>query len=510
MRRGLILCLLVLLACRVDAAPTSAQNRMSSGSNANTNDVTNTFQDGGLSYYFALPNPIGAGNCVFFGLSYARSATRTVAITDYSSNANALAGTSVIDTWSTTPAVTVNDAGLDFTTSIFLLQNAAGGGQHFRVTFDANLQGVQATIDEWYNCAISGGTDGTTSNAGSSAPTVTAGSFTPGTDGDLIWNYATQPGSLLGGSCCANGFKLTGITAGTNFTLRASDWAYGTVAQSYVQPAHVAVNPTFTTAGTATDAYNSVAIAVKAATAGTAPSASAIRIAFLQYTLQGGNTLADGVSWKTGFPSEGNLRVFSSSAGFGRITSIADTIGSAYSEQDDGNTPQINYTTAGTLGTSTNVVTITLVAGQSLQGLLYDVINSGGFDKKAVGTHTMTIAQQDNPDVPDLTPSTSNGLVIATCSYGTGPPKGNIGASFVFDSIWYGTSHSEGDSSQGFSSGDGYQHVYNANTSLLAFGYHTANDGTLASVSGLAVAFKVAPFTPPTKGSRLTLLGVGP
>lgn len=440
---------------------------------------------GGPDFWIALPNAPGQGNCVFLGLSYMYGAARTVVIKDYATLSDAQNAVNVVDTW---PAadVSVTDAGNQITSSIYRLKNAAGGGQYLRITFDAPVQSVQMVLDEWYNVDIAAAADTTWSNNLSSQPTVDCGSSqTPGHNGDLIWEYAVQVGALVGNGA---GSTLTGMTAGTNFTLRVNDWAIGTLCQAYVQPTAAAVNPTFTSSGTSTQGYNALALAVRAASAGTPPPANKVRVNFIQHT-RDCQPLANGASWATGFPSEGNYIAFMSSAGVGRGTVVTDTSNNLYSTVFNVNNPAamanfaINAATGPTLA-----VTITLTAGQELQGLLYDVSNYSNFDfDNFVDSGNIAVAANATiSDAPRIIPDSVYGLVLTTCPFGTGPPSGNVGSTpdCVFDSIHY---TGQKDSSAGFTSGDGYQHSYMNDPTTVSFWYTVANGGQSTTADGLAV-----------------------
>ena len=108
------------------ATPTLVQHTASTTSPSNKGAGGNLFR-------FTLPNPVLAGNCLVFGISYQWDAARTIAITDNNGN-----------TWPTSPAVTVTD-GANVITAIFVLPNANAGATRTTVTFDGGSKVIAAS-----------------------------------------------------------------------------------------------------------------------------------------------------------------------------------------------------------------------------------------------------------------------------------------------------------------------------------------------------------------------------
>jgi hypothetical protein len=122
-----------------------------------------------------------------------------------------------------------------------------------------------------------------TSNAfdGSSASSSsrTAGPIATTAPGDLIYEWGA---SLSNSNINGGAYNGTSITAGAGFTLLTADLQVGSSDQYQIQRTAGTITPTFSASGFAT--WGSVAIALKSATAGTAPPPG-IRIIHLQHTL---------------------------------------------------------------------------------------------------------------------------------------------------------------------------------------------------------------------------------
>jgi hypothetical protein len=443
------------------STPTLVQNLSTS-----TNQGEN-----GNTFIMNLPNPALVNNCLILALTYAHATNRTVTITDNM-------GT---NTWVAGPTTTDGT----ITTTLYYVLGVKAGTQAITVTFDASLTNFHAVASEFYNVATGAATDGSSVTSTTAAPTVAAGSFTPGTDGDLIYQYAVD---VTGGSV-GGGSQSTGITAGTNFTLLSADQTLSAAAQYQVQASHAAINPTMTVAR-GSDHFNTVAIALKSAAAGTAPPAG-IRIVHKYDVLPNMPTTMQ-------FPSTGNLLVvsFTVSPNQENVSSVTDSKGNAYTRVMFGNdSPQLYYAAS---AKSDPTLAYNVVASGSSGGrqdvTFYDVIGAAAspFDKSAPGVFGNISANQDISHAPDITPSTANGLVIGLLNMGLGPPSASIGAGYVFDSVFY---TGQTDSSV-MTYGEGRAHFYNSNTSPLSFGYHVRNAGSTGWTGG-AIAFKGGPAAPP-------------
>jgi hypothetical protein len=436
----------------------------------------------GNTFIINLPNPALANNCLILALTYSQSSSRTVSIVDNVGS----------NTWVSGP--TTSNGTL--TTSLYYVLGAKAGTQSITVTFDTSLTNFQAVVSEFYNVATSGALDGSIASSTAAAPTVAAGSFTPSTDGDLLYQYAVDgaSGSVGGGS------DSSGMSAGSNFTLLSACLALNAVAQYQVQSSHTAINPSLTANGLGSDRFNTVAIALKAATAGTSPPAG-IRIVHKYDALPTMPTTLQ-------FPSTGNLILvtFTVTTDQENVSSVTDSKGNSYRNPLSAGNPQFFYAAN---ASSDPTLKVTMVASGSSGGrqdvTMYDVTgaSTSPYDTSASTWGELTSVDQDINDAPDITPSTPNGLVVALLNMGIGPPSASIGANYVFDSVFY---TGQTDASV-MTYGEGRAHIYNTGTSKLSFGYHVHNDGTLSGYFGSAVAFKAAAgaASPPSAPQNLRI-----
>jgi Fibronectin type III domain len=462
------------------ATPTLVQHVSSSTNPAGKGIPGNAFK-------FTLPNKVGAGNCLILGISYAWSASRTVSITD--SNGNA---------WPSSPAVTVT--GGQIISSVFVLPNANAGVTTITVTFDGSLLPFQYTISEFYNVAtvspVNGASRGNTTSGSSVGGTVASGSFTPGNNdpsgGNLIWTYVydnANPGS---------GHAATNFAAGTGFTLLDADIAWGTDANAHhaseysVQTAAAAINPGMTVTMTpAGDSFNAVSVALKAAPAGTAPAAGIRIIRISHGTREAGIPAA----WKHQFPTSGNLIVaVTNENNVINITSVTDTKANSYSRvEPDGSEPQLWYA-ANAAPDSNLKLTLNvsgLAAGSSV--VFYDIIGASPspFDVSAgtVAANCSSVTSTTNK--PSITPTTVNGLTLATMSLGQGPATGFFSGAppgAIFDLVTY-SGETDVDT---MDNADAKAHLYNTDLSTENWNY-TITPVANNSCSSTAVHFKGAP-----------------
>jgi hypothetical protein len=201
-------------------------------------------------YTLNLPNDILSGNAVAVGLVLGASATPSVT-TEHS------------DTF--TQEVTNSDGNAIL--YWFLGLNITSGARQIIVSFTGGPPDyVDVKAIEFYNVATSSPIDKTFANSGSGT-TVTAGSQTTTTSGDLILQMAVQDGSAAGQIW----------TNGSGYTLDvATPYVPSVGIQHTVQATAGAINPTMTNSNS--DTWNSIGMAIKSASSGTAPSATGIRV----------------------------------------------------------------------------------------------------------------------------------------------------------------------------------------------------------------------------------------
>jgi len=432
------------------SVPTLIQH-VTTSSNYDPSELGNNFK-------VHLADPALANNCVILGIRYPDATGRTVTIADNRGN-----------TWLAGPTVANNG----IRSRIFYVTGVAEGTRDITVTFDARLSGFQAQISEFYNVAVNFALDGSSGSATSSNPAIVAGSLTTSVPGDLVYNYVATNDF---------GATITGITAGSGFTLLSADRLRASAAQYKVQSQAGAVTPAMTVTS-ASGSMNSLAIALKAATAGT-PPAPGIRVTHVYHGYWLGSPA------KLQFPSTGNLLVLATSFGTlnSNISSIASTPGNTWTKVTippvDGTDPQMLYAANATTGPSLEFAINASAA--FLQFVIYDIAGaaSSPFDgaAKASGNNPSNATIFGAPQISTTAP----GLILATLPMGHGPPINCIAPGCLFDGVTY---PGEADGST-FESSDGYAHLYHSTGGQTSFDWQPASVELPSAWFALAAAFK--------------------
>lgn len=219
--------------------PTYAKNGTGNSGTLSSNAVS--------SYKMTLPNRTGAGNAVLCGYNYGAGRGVTAAVSDDRGNSYANFSSS--------------DGGQ--VVNIARALNVAAGASVVTVAFSGgNPTSVSGGCFEYYNVAGSGADDGMCSGSGTGTTVgCTTAIVTSGAD-DLIFQYAIEDGTQN---------PINGWTPG------ASPWtplildAYSDQAFQYeVQGTAGPVTPSLKLAPSQT--WNTIAIALKAGSGGTAPA----------------------------------------------------------------------------------------------------------------------------------------------------------------------------------------------------------------------------------------------
>lgn len=418
---------------------------------------------GAPSIVAQLPNPTLAGNALVLCVQMDQPGGVGVTVADDKANA-----------WQAGPS----RVGTNQTLSLFYALNAVGGTRAVTMTFSGATKPnrVQASMSEFYNVASSSAADG--SSGGASTSPVSSGSFTPTTGGDLIYHCGVDdanPGSYNGSS----------ISAGSGFTLLHADRQVGTAAQYQVQTTAGTVNPSFTVGS---DRWDSVAIALKSASAGTAPAAG-IRIVHVQHSLLAWVDNAGRPNHPTPvvlqFPSSGNLLVglFNHSGYF--LTGVTDSAGNTWQtavQQLDSPAQVVssqivyaaNATTSATL-TNINATFNHVVDVGHAMIVLYDI--TGATTAPLGAKHGSYGVQTVNADLAmdTITPTTANGLVFNVGSIWGHTTNGIVGTGFRFDAWVNPIDNNAGGSIQTPASyldmDNPYGHYTNSTTSAVTFTY---------------------------------------
>src|ERR1700730_7830956 len=434
----------------------------------------------GSPYYLHLPNLAGAGNCLILGLSCPYSGGRTIAVTDDQGN-----------TWS--QVGTVNNGSI--ISAVYVALNVAAGTQQVTITFDSQLYGCQFVLSEFYNVAAAAALDGVSANAASHAPAVSAGSITPLISGDLIYNYgyddvnaSLQPGDTL---------PVNSIAPGSGFSLLSADVMLGSFAQYFVQSRAAPINPAVNVSG-GSDAFNSIAVALKADTQGTPPLAG-IRIVHVYHVM--GNKTTPLI-----FPSVGNLLLISTARGEAEVnyTSVSSRPSNSWTKIDESLVgpapgaapPQIWYATNANASLNETLSVAGVPGPHGTTFVIYDVVGAGDRDTAAGRPASYFVTSNPTPSFSgfsQITPSTPNGLVFAFLQNSFGPV---ISVSpGTMDTVFY---KGQFDADL-IDNSDGYAHYYNPNTSPVSFAYQMNSRGSLQSQEvGIAIAFKAGATPTPT------------
>jgi hypothetical protein len=429
----------------------------------------------GNNFKYTLPNATLSGNLLVVVLSYAYSASRTVTVTDSSST-----------TWTSCGAAT-NDTVNGVTTQAFYRANAPSGITDITVTFNAALFGVQAAFSEWYNVATTSPIDGYHAAnlvlTNSPNPSIASGSFTTTTAGDLILHYGinTDSGPTFG--------IATNIAAATGYTLIEADLHYGGFVEYQVQSSAGTTNPSAAITVPSQVSYNSLTVAFKSATAGTAPGTGIRIVGILHSRIDTSGT----ANYSVQMPNSGNLLCLTTAYADNqeKLNSISDTADGAWTVvRPSTGIAQFAYIPAATVSQTRKLtVNTTDLGSNNLQFLIYDIIGAAAapYDTDAFNSGGAVSAGGTASAAPSITPSTSNGLVIATCGFFTGPPSSMPSPSGgTMDSMYYTgyTDLSPADS------GDGYGHVYNSTATAQSFSWVDSHATT--GWAAVAVAFKAA------------------
>jgi|GEM_PF-5348193 len=334
---------------------------------------------------------------------------------------------SVTATWSTAPAVSANAGSGKNKTEAYVLPNASAGARNFTITFSAALNNVHFILLEYYNIATSGAVGATAASTTAQAPTITLPSLTP-TAGSLVLHYSMDNAGPIAGSGMV---RVTSFAAGSGWALEAAEYASGSsggpnsmsffVLQTTIASGG-ALTPTVST--TDTNRVNSIALELKAASAGTPPRPG-IRVLRMQDYVNYAITVS---SWSEPFPSSGNLlAVMDSNGNITRPNAITGSNSNGWVLQVPGSNSSVgslsyaaNALTSPSLvmhwpitpggNANTTVTAYDITGADPVIPFVQSVTSSFGFASPA------TIAGQ-----PIITPKRANGVVLVVCGTGIGP-----------------------------------------------------------------------------------------
>jgi len=474
MRR--LLCLIPILWCSAGWAqiPTLVQHVSCPSSRNGGNGTT---QSPTPDYLCPLPEPSQAGNALLVGIMAYNNATFTVS--DDKSN-----------TWAMVDSVV--DSKNDFV-GIYTATNVAAGTRFIKLHSSANTGNVAMSASEYYNIALTSAVDTHHCNAGSSSTSITAGSITPESSGDLLWQWAVN-GADNGIPISTTSFAA-GSQSNISWQLSGTDINDGDAVQAGIYNSTTAINPTLTS-GTVLP-FDSCVMALKAASAGHAPI-SAFRIVHMLHQ-QLPQSAAN--PWPIQFASSGNLIVLSALTGTDTINGISSTPSNNWSTTGSAaiggdNVSQIYYAAN---ANSSNSLRLS-VARNNNDGdatfMMYDFTGAATspFDVDSGGQSGIqsSVASSLTTCNSCLTPGSTNEVIIANfgqdwcTATGVKQPGGGL-----FDSVTYtGTSNS---GPQPVDQNNGWMHYYNSDASAITMTWAESCQTTpQGSWAGRAAAFKPA------------------
>ena len=344
--------------------------------------------------------------------------------------------------------------------------------------------GLQITYNEVSGIATNSCVDGTATGASGLTDILNAGAITTTASNSLVYTYALNTDSYP-----ESDGTLTWVVPDGATSLLSVNVVDKVVSAVQVLAAAGSVNPTIYAVDPSEHAWNDLAIAFKAAS-GTGTQPSGIHLTRQVYFFTPTST---SISANTMFPTSGNAMLAWTAypAVSSPFTNVADGV-TTYHNLNGGTDVQ-SYYSCTTTPSAQRRITYT-VTNFTLIGF-YDIAGaaSGGgtpstacFDTSGDITGSQTNAGDPITVTNAVTPTTSNGLVITTISYGNGPPSGVTSPSgAIFDSLW-ATGMTDNNN---YNSGDAYIHYYNPNTSAVTYTVTNAN-ATPSAWEAVSLAFK--------------------
>lgn len=270
----------------------------------------------GTTYRLRKPNASLANNLLVLWFFHDSAVSPTTVVSIDSAGAT-------LDTMTLIAAASGTD-GNSQKEATYYVAGCQAGAVGYKITFSAANNYFQACQGEWYNVATSSPLDGTGAWVSQVAGTTAyrSGSFNTAVNGSLIIQMTIEDS--------ASPYDGTLFTADTGYTFLYTDLADGGCAQYTIQATAGATNPTITYNPGSSGASSTVAF--KAAAAGTAPAAGAIRV----QRMQGHTAKSNVTSFTAQFPATGNLIALNWTGYNGtnnthcKITAITDTGGNTW------------------------------------------------------------------------------------------------------------------------------------------------------------------------------------
>lgn len=430
----------------------------------------------GNGFVFTMPNTVLSHNALVLGLVFPYSGTRTVAISDSSG-----------DTWPSASVTTTDSTNME--QQIYVLPNATAAIHNITVTFDASIKPFGYEISEFYNVATSSPVDVTHGAASVASPNVAAGSMTTTANGDLIWAFTRSNDKI--GTNSANAASTIAPTASMSLLSADNTCTIPGAASYFVQTTAGAINPGWTVTQSTGTSFVSSAVALKAASAGTAPSAGIRikRVLHQTYVISGANTNA-----VFQFPSDGNLLYASFPGGDDIVLFNTPTDSNSQSWTTIGGASGQPYCWYKQNATPANNLKLTIPIGamytQSSFRFL-DIVGAqaSSFDTTA-GVYTANPSTGNvSPALPTLTPTSAPGLSITTVGFGTGPGTG-MGAGSPSGAVFILVNYTGETDQDRMDNADAMGIVYYPTTAAQNWIFSIANASRGSTAFGTAASFK--------------------
>lgn len=464
------------------ATPTLVQHV--SSARENTSGSVNGELSGAPTITFTLPNATLSGNCLVLLYNH-NSAVSTSSVT-----------TSAGDTLTAGPALT---SGSYETESYYGI--ATAGSTNVKVLMSADSSSALdagGTLSEFYNTSC------TTDVTGSNATTAKSVSLTTTLANDLIWEGSVAQSA----TATATSPLATSITRGSGYTmLSANNWS-GIMAQFQVISGTGSQTAAFTSSDSTS--WNTLAIALKASSTGTAPSGTAMRIKRLMsenYGLGGSSS----VTHTMNIPCDGNLIVGAWTSASVTITSSTTSSPSntwtvETSGTSSGDNP-INNNTSGAYSqifwaanaSCSNTATVSPVYSGSDTGgyngynllVVLDIVNAN----TSQSGHVTASSNSNNTSGTSLTsssvtPAVANGVVVNVWTIYDGTMTAvNTGAMAAAATNNKNTDSSGGGMASQLNQDDPRAVAYNSGTSSFSFIYTYQTTGQAGQSNNVMVWF---------------------
>jgi hypothetical protein len=428
------------------------------------------------TYKCPLPEPTQAGNALVLGMFSDNTNAPTWTVSDDKSNA-----------WTLGPSSIDSSGNI---VRIYYALNVAAGTHMISVSASTQTRGYLAiSASEYYNVAASSAADGSSCHAGSNSTSITAGTITPTTAGDLLWQFAANVAVA----------EVSPFTVGSQsnitWVFNGTDMHDGDATQAGVYSSTAAINPTFT-AGTS-ESWDSCVVALKAGSAGNAPT-SAFRILHMLHAQE---TSSDGSTYKGQFPTSGNLLVASFISGSNTITGITSNPSNSWTATSSatlGGVQVVSQVYYAPSASTSNSLTFSVSQTGTMTGstfMMYDIVGAATspLDKDSGGQsgEQDTIVSALTSCSSCLSPSAANELILG--NFGQAWCTGtniNVPSGALFDTATYNGNSVNGPES--VDQNNGWFHYYNSGTNALSATWAE----TCGSTQESAWAGRLAAFLP--------------